>query len=111
MSNWQHAWRFAFSGLDAKKIENAFRRMAEGFEGIRGVKLHGSGLPSKLAVTVELDDGKGELVFRANEDLGASLVVESRAADNERLGETIAEVAAAVAAELGGEEEEPTGVS
>lgn len=82
--------------------------MAEGFEGIRGVKLHGSTLPSKLAVTVDLDDGKGELVFRADEDLGASLVVASAAADNERLGEAIAEIAAAVASELGGEEEEPT---
>lgn len=111
MSAWSHAWRFAFAGLDAKKIENAFRRMAEGVDGIRGVKLHGSTLPSKLVVTVELDDGRGELVFRADEDLGATLVVTSDAADNLRLGETIAEVAASVASELGGEEEEPTTVS
>lgn len=103
---WVHSWRFPFGSLDAKRIETAFRRMSEGFDGIRAVKLHGSKLPSSLDVTVELDDGaKGILSFVADEDLGAQLTVSSAAADNERLGETIAEVAVAVAAELGGEEE------
>ena len=103
---WMHGWRFAFATLDAKKIERAFRRMTEGIEGIRGVKLHGSKLPEKLDVTVEFDDGqKGSLSFAADEEFGASLVVTEEAADNKTLGETIAEVAAAVADELGGEEE------
>lgn len=101
-----HSWRFPFAALDAKKIERAFRRMTEGIEGIRGVKLHGSTLPATLDVTVEFDDGKkGTLSFAADEEFGATLTCTEEAADNGHLGETIAEVAAAVADELGGEEE------
>ena len=104
--SWAHLWRFPFAGLDAKRIESAFRRMAEGYDGIRAVKLHGSGLPAKLAITVEFDDGaKGEITFAADEDLGASLSVAATDADNHALGETIAEVADALASELGGEKE------
>lgn len=103
---WAHTWRFPFGSLDAKKIETAFRRMTESLDGIVSVKLHGSKLPERLEVTVEFDDGaKGSLRFSADDDLGAALRVTEEDADNATLGETIAEVAVAVASELGGEEE------
>lgn len=103
---WRHRWRFPFAALDAKRIESAFRRMSEGYDGIRAVKLHGSGLPERLAITVEFDGGvKGRIELAADDELGASLTCASHHAANEALGETIAEVAAALAAELGGEDE------
>ena len=103
---WAHTWRFPFGALDAKKIETAFRRGTESLDGIVAVKLHGSKLPARLEVTVEFDDGaKGSLRFTADEDLGAALRCIEEDADNSTLGETIAEVAVAVASELGGEDE------